>query len=255
MGISASGPENASDEVPAGTASAETESAAIAPARIVVCAAGVGNVRNVVRAVTAATEDRVPVTIALTRDSSAITAADILVVPGQGSFGALAEALDGDGVGLRDAIVAHVRADKPYLGICLGMQILFDESDEAPGARGLGIFAGRVRKLDPGVDDAGIALPLPHIGWNEGMRAEADGRRDAASPLPAKEHFYFAHSFVVAPTDPSLVAMTTSYGEAFPSAIAKGNVVGVQFHPEKSQRAGIALLGAFFAKHLPPRVT
>jgi glutamine amidotransferase len=206
--------------------------------RIVALATGVGNVRSVVRALGRSVDSSAIVTSA---DPDVVRRADVLVVPGQGSFGAFAAALDS---GLREALLERVHAGAPYLGICLGMQVLFDASDEAPGARGLGILAGRVRRLSPGSDPVlARPLPLPHIGWN---RAERGATSDE---LVASDHYYFAHSYAVVPEDPAVVLTTTSYGEAsFASAVRRSNVVGVQFHPEKSQTAGLAVIERFFAE-------
>jgi glutamine amidotransferase len=203
------------------------------PMRVIVCDPGVGNVRSVVRAVERATARR-GATVELSGDPEAIRAADAVVVPGQGHFGAFAAAMKG---GLGEALVERIRAGVPYLGICLGMQVLFDTSDEAPDARGLGVFPGHVARLEPGVDpETGRPRALPHIGWNA-----VEG-----AVVPAPRHFYFAHSYVVVPDDPALASGTTEYGPRFVSAIARGAVVGVQFHPEKSQHAGLALLARFF---------
>lgn len=200
--------------------------------RISAIASGVGNIQSVLRAL----ESTVPGTkdIAVTSDPGAVRLADVLVVPGQGSFGAFAASIDGE---LREALVEHIYAGKPYLGICLGLQILFEESDEAPGVRGLGVLRGRVGRLDVG-READAPRPLPHIGWN---RAEP-----TSDPLVAADHYYFAHSYAAVPEDRAVSVATTEYGETFTSAIHKDNVFGVQFHPEKSQRAGLGLLSRFF---------
>jgi len=198
--------------------------------RIAVCEHGVGNVRSVVRAIEYAAPGA---TVLHSNDPEVVRGADRIVVPGQGSFGAIVKALDG---GLRDALVAALRAGTPYLGICLGLQILFDESDEAPGVRGLGVFRGRVRRLE-------VPLPLPHMGWNA-VEPRGTGI-ERLGALPA--HFYFAHSYVAVPEEPDIIAATTDYGGPFVSAVARGNVLGVQFHPEKSQREGLGLLRRFFA--------
>src|SRR5689334_16791787 len=124
-------------------------------------ATGVGNIQSVVRALDYAVAS--PKEIAVTSDADAVRRTDVLVVPGQGSFGAFAS---GIGRGLREAVLEHIERGKPYLGICLGLQILFEESDEAPGVRGLGVLPGRVRRLEPGTSDDGVPLALPHIGWN-----------------------------------------------------------------------------------------
>jgi len=202
--------------------------------RIAALATGVGNVRSVVRALERSIQARPAGSwdIIMTAEADEVRRADVLVVPGQGSFGAFAEALDR--AGLRAAILEKVRAGTPYLGICLGLQILFDESDEAPGARGLGILGGRVRRLAPGAE------ALPHMGWNRAERAKAH-------PVFEPSFFYFAHTYAAAPADPAVVLATTTYGnETFASAVAQDAIVGVQFHPEKSQRAGLSLIQRFF---------
>jgi imidazole glycerol-phosphate synthase subunit HisH len=206
--------------------------------RIAVCEHRVGNVRSVVRAI----EHVAPrAQVLLTRDPDALARADRVVVPGQGSFGAFAAAMD---EALREAIVSSIRAGTPYLGICLGLQVLFDESDEAPGERGLGILRGRVRRLQPGIDGATQRpLPLPHVGWNTVVpRAAREGLLGTAPAF-----YYFAHSYAAVPEDDAVVLATTEYGTSFVSAVAKDNVLGVQFHPEKSQREGLQMLERFFA--------
>jgi glutamine amidotransferase len=233
--------------------------------RIVVCEAGIGNVRSVVRAVERAIGGSPPATrpahpqtssdhppveadIVVSGVPAEVARADIVVNPGQGAFATFAGAMHG---GLGDALVGHIRSGKPYLGICLGMQVLFETSDEAPGERGLGIFAGDVRWLTRPVDPVtGEKLRLPHIGWNA-VRPNPASPSGAVFAPDAGEarHFYFAHSFAVVPADPSLVCATTDYGVPFVSAVAKDNVLGVQFHPEKSQAEGLRLLGDFFRRH------
>lgn len=208
--------------------------------RIALCDVGLGNLRSVERALREASRGR-PVTIDVTSEPDVVRAADKVVLPGQSAFGDYARALSGE---LGRAVREHLDARRPYLGICMGLQVLFGESDEAPGARGLGVLAGRVVKLRGGLDRVtGAPLKIPHVGWNE---AETDGN---AGLLPDGKplHFYFVHSFVVVPADARVVAATTEYGERFVSAIAYENVFACQFHPEKSQRAGLALLEKFVA--------
>ncbi len=205
--------------------------------KIAVVDTGLGNLASVARALGHAGAREVLVT----SDPDAIRAADALVMPGQGAFRDCSTAL-GDGRGLGDVVREKLRSGAPYLGICLGLQILFEGSEEAdPSCRGLGVFAGRVVRLKGGIDPlVGIALPIPHTGWNLVERGPA------ASVLPQEPtHFYFVHSYAVAPEDPSIIAATTEYGERFTSAVAKDNVLAVQFHPEKSQGAGLALLRDF----------
>ncbi len=203
--------------------------------RVVVCDPGVGNVRSVVRAIERAVGVSRSAEVVVTRDAATVRSAAYVVVPGQGAFGAFVRGIEGE---LAEALRAHLAAERPYLGICLGMQVLFESSDEAPGAAGLSFLRGHVKRLAPGVDPV-TARPyaLPHIGWN-------------AVATPGEErapYFYFAHTFAPAPDDPTVVSGTTTYGNAtFVSAIARGTVLGVQFHPEKSQREGLALLTRFF---------
>ena len=188
-----------------------------------------------------AAEGRGAVNITVTRDPDDVRHADKVVIPGQGAFGDCARAL---GTGLGDAVREKVRAGAPYLGICLGLQVLFGTSEEAPGCAGLGLFEGGVTRLAVGIDaTTGGALKIPHTGWNEADPAASERARGFLADRA--EHFYFVHSFVVRPRDASIVAATTEYGERFVSAIAKDNVFACQFHPEKSQRAGIALLERF----------
>ena len=215
--------------------------------RIVALATGVGNVRSVLRALDRATSQiDLAAEISASADVEVVRRADVLVVPGQGSFGAFAAALDG---GLREALLERIQAGTPYLGICLGLQILFDESDEAPDKKGLGVLAGRVCRLVPGVDpELGRPRPLPHIGWNRAERTST-AAADSSTPLVAPAHYYFAHTFAAVPADARVVLTTTSYGDAtFASAVRKDDVVGVQFHPEKSQQAGLSLIERFFSE-------
>jgi glutamine amidotransferase len=208
--------------------------------RIVVCDVGLGNLRSVERALREASREHRAV-VEVTRDPDHVLAADKLVMPGQSAFGDYARALSGD---LGQAVRTHVRLGRPYLGICLGLQVLFGTSEEAPGCAGLGLLEGEVVKLTGGIDPITTApLKIPHVGWNEAVTTDNRGLLEAGSPL----HFYFVHSFVVAPVDPRVVAATTEYGARFVSAIAHENIFACQFHPEKSQRAGLALLERFVA--------
>jgi imidazole glycerol-phosphate synthase subunit HisH len=178
----------------------------------------------------------------VTGDPARVEAADRLVLPGQGGFGDCARALQG---ALGDVVREHVRQERPYLGICLGFQVLFGSSEEAAGCRGLGVLGGDVVRLHDGVDPAtGGRLKIPHVGWNE---VTPEGGHPGLLARD-RQYFSFMHSFVPVPHDPSVVAGTTDYGgERFVSAVARGNLFACQFHPEKSQRAGIALLERFLA--------
>jgi glutamine amidotransferase len=202
--------------------------------RVVVADLGLGNLRSVERAVARATESVGVAELLVTGSAEAIRAADLLVFPGQGAFrdGAAALATEAGA-----AIAEHVRSGRPYFGICLGLQLLFEESDEAPGARGLGYLEGAVRRLGgPHWREVG-ERKVPHMGWNDvhallpGPLSSTDG-----------EHFYFVHSFAAIPADRSVVAAEASYGARVTAAVQHANVFAVQFHPEKSQVAGALLL-------------
>ena len=204
--------------------------------RVAVVDTGSGNLRSVERALAAAGAEAT-----VTRDPEVVAAADKLVVPGQGAFGGCVAGLDSEGGALRQAVVDAVRSGRSYLGICLGLQILFDASDEDPSCRGLGLVPGRVERFK-------IAAPLkvPHIGWNQVERGPAGG----VAPLGGTAdgtHFYFVHSYYPVPRDPAHVALTTDYGGRFCAAVARDNIFACQFHPEKSQGAGLGLLARFLA--------
>jgi glutamine amidotransferase len=190
-----------------------------------------GNLRSVEKALEAAGG-----TVTVTRDPDVVRKADKVVVPGQGAFGAfthhLAErALEAP---LREVIARGT----PFLGICLGLQVLFDESEEQGPQRGLGLVPGKVVRFRP----RDHALKVPHMGWNQIRRAAADPLGDA---IAEGDHVYFVHSYHVVPDDPRVTVMESDHGGAFCAAIRKDNVFAVQFHPEKSQRVGLTLLEAF----------
>ena len=171
--------------------------------------------------------------VRLTGDPEAILGADRVVLPGVGAFASCARRLRAAD-GLVEAIAEYAASGRPFLGICVGMQLMADEGEEHGGAKGLGLIAGRVVRLDTG------GLPAPHMGWND-VRAAGGGH----PILPEDGDAYFVHSYAFAPQDPSVVAATADYPEAFPAMIAEGNLVGTQFHPEKSQAYGLALLAGF----------
>lgn len=172
----------------------------------------------------------------LTRDHDAIRAADGVVVPGVGAFPRAMRSLRE--LGLDELIVERAHAGAPVLGICLGMQLLFERSVELEEAEGLGLLRGDVGPLAAG------ALRVPHIGWTTVRFAHAT-RLNAA--LPQEAAFYHVHSFAVRPADADDVLGTAEYGGPFVSAVARDNVFGVQFHPEKSSRAGLRMLASFSA--------
>ncbi|MDP3274697.1 MAG: imidazole glycerol phosphate synthase subunit HisH [Deltaproteobacteria bacterium] len=194
--------------------------------------AGSGNLRSVARALVAA---GVPEgALRVTRDPAVIVQASRVVFPGQGAFGDCVRALDAEGQALRQALDESLARGVPYLGMCLGMQVLFERSDEAPGAQGLAYLQGDVVRLPEGrVDTRGCAVKIPHMGWNI-ARTESAHR----ALIGDDAWYYFVHSYVVRPSDPSVIAARTEHGEDFVSAVARDHVFAVQFHPEKSQRAG-----------------
>lgn len=170
-----------------------------------------GNLRSVSKALDAA-----GARVSLTASPSDAASADALCVPGQGIFGRCMTALGSTGFG--ELVRDWTAAGRPFLGICLGMQVLFESSEEG-GAAGLGLLPGRVRKL-PG------RVTVPHIGWN----------------TVGGTYYYFDHSYAVFPGDDSIVAGWAEHGERFAATVRTGSILGVQFHPEKSGRDGIALL-------------
>jgi glutamine amidotransferase len=190
---------------------------------------GMGNLRSVERALAA-----VGARARVTADPEEVAIAERLVVPGVGAFGdAMAELARRGLLGpLREAIARG----KPYLGICLGMQILFEESEEFGPHPGLGLLPGRVVRF------SSEALRVPHLGWN---RVNRRGAHPVLADVPDRSFFYFVHSYYVAPSDPGVVATTTPYGEEFASSVARGALFACQFHPEKSQSVGLALLRGF----------
>jgi glutamine amidotransferase len=192
---------------------------------------GMGNRRSVEKAL-----EHVGARPVLTADHDAIRAADGLVVPGVGAFPRAMRNLAE--LGLDELIRERAAAGVPVLGICLGMQLLFERSVEVEPCDGLALLRGDVRPLDaPG-------RPIPHIGWNV-VRFQRASRLTAA--LPAEAAFYHVHSYVAHPADPADVLGTVEYGERFASAVARDDVFGVQFHPEKSSRLGLRLLASFSA--------
>ena len=198
---------------------------------------GMGNLRSVAKALAHVAPDA---GVTVTADPAVIRRAGRVVLPGQG---AMPDTMRGiDACGLRDVIL-EVLADRPFLGICLGLQMLLDTSEEGP-TEGLGVIAGRVERFrdQAMVLRGGERLKVPHMGWS---------RVDLVRPHPLWQgieqgaRFYFAHSYYPVPEDPALTAGTASYPAPFTCAIARANIFAVQFHPEKSQRAGLRLLANF----------
>lgn len=175
-----------------------------------------------------------------THDPDSIARADKIVVPGQGGFGDCLHGLRARG--MHEAILEKVASGTTYLGICLGLQALFESSPEAPGVPGLGLFDGACAKLEP---EPGIKIP--HMGWNQ-LSLKNGGHPILESAGGEGTWVYFVHSFHGVPTDPSIIKATVDHGaHRITAAVARENVVATQFHPEKSQRVGIRLLQGFLA--------
>lgn len=194
---------------------------------------GIGNLQSVANALEAVGADFQSIT-----NPGGITNCEKILVPGVGAFGACMGALTERG--FRDGVLAHAHAGKPLLGICVGMQMLADQGTEFGEHAGLGLISGTVVQIEPGSDE----IRLPHIGWNP-----LTVRKDCAllRNLPAETSAYFVHSFHFAANDPADVAATVEYGITVTAAVSRGNVFGVQFHPEKSQNVGLTVLRNFAA--------
>lgn len=190
---------------------------------------GAGNLRSISRALAAAGAE-----VVVTSDPDVVRSADAVVLPGVGHAGHSIETLTS--LGMPDAIKDSVDAGKPFLGICVGMQVMFEEQEEGD-THGLGLLPGRVRSIN-------APVKVPHMGWNQSRVAKTSPLGEAGE----EDFFYFVHSFVAEPSDPSDIAATVSYGEEFPSVVVRGNVWGTQFHPEKSGPAGLKMIRAFVAQ-------
>lgn len=205
---------------------------------VIVVDTGHANLRSVEKALELAGKELGEhVRIHRSADPEQLRAADKLVVPGQGGFGHCVQALAG---GMADVLREKIRAGTPYLGICLGLQALFDSSEEAPGVPGLSILPGRVTRLAPAP-----GIKIPHMGWNQ-LELQSGGHPVLEAAGGPGSWFYFVHSYHAEPQDPDVVKAVVGYGpHRVTAAVARDNVVATQFHPEKSQAAGHRLLTAF----------
>ncbi len=201
------------------------------PVRIAVIDYGMGNLRSVCKAL-----EHEGARARVVTDPAVLAGFDGVVFPGQGGLGDCVASLEAGG--MAEALKAWIRDDRPYLGVCLGLQALFGFSEEGE-TPGLDLFPGKVLRfrLPPG-------FKIPHMGWNEARSCQP------ACPLirglrPSGEQFYFVHSYYVVPEDPSLTLFETDYGGPFVSGIARGNCFATQFHPEKSQEQGLRLYRNF----------
>jgi len=196
---------------------------------------GMGNLRSVCKALEHVAPEH---TVRLAKDPAMIRAAERVVFPGQGAIGGCMRALDEGG--LRDALV-EAATTKPFLGICLGLQALFEFSEEGGGVAGLGLMQGRVPLFRPDTAST-VRLKVPHMGWNEVQQVMP---HPLWHDIPQGSRFYFVHSYYAQPATSEATYGTTEYGISFTSAAAQGNIFAVQFHPEKSQLHGLTLLKNF----------
>lgn len=201
---------------------------------IVIVDYGMGNLRSAQKGFEKAGHAAV-----ITDDPEAIARAEAVVLPGVGAFKDCFEGLRSRG--LVDPILDAARSGRPFLGICVGLQLLFEESEEGGLSAGLGVFRGRVGRF-PDAKETG--LKVPHMGWNR-IRP-VPGRACPLLKYAAQDPYvYFVHSYYSQPTDERVILATCDYGVAFPAMVGRGNVYAVQFHPEKSQVQGIGILRAF----------
>lgn len=189
---------------------------------------GMGNLRSVTNAF-----HYLGAPIEITQNREVIENARAIVLPGVGAFGKCVQNLKR--LNLFDFLKEQIALGKPYLGICLGMQILFEESEEAPGIEGMGIIKGRVVRFQG-------AMKIPHMGWNSIEIAKESRVLEA---VPDGSYFYFVHSYFPAPSEGAVSATVTDYGTRFTSSVERDNIFASQFHPEKSQNIGLKLLRNF----------
>ena len=192
-----------------------------------------GNIKSVEKALAYLGEETV-----VSRDPEVLTKADKVILPGVGSFGEAMENLHK--YGLVPVIKDMIKEGTPFLGICLGLQLLFESSEETPGVAGLGILKGKIVRIPEGQ-----GLKIPHMGWN------SLNVRDGASlfkGLEKEPYVYFVHSYYLQAKDPKIVAATAEYGVTIHASVEKENVFACQFHPEKSSKTGLAILKNFLAQ-------
>lgn len=191
---------------------------------------GAGNLRSVVNALR-----YIGAEAEITGDADRLMHAQAAILPGVGSFGDAAESLKKSG--LWQPALDYIAGGRPFLGICLGMQLLFEESEESPGVRGLGVFPGKIRRIPDGE-----GLKIPHIGWNSLSLVQKDGLMTGISE---ESYVYFVHSYYLNSPRREIVSAQTRYGVAIDASVQSGNVFGAQFHPEKSGKIGLQMLENF----------
>jgi glutamine amidotransferase len=193
---------------------------------------GAGNLRSVQRALEAVGQQPI-----VTSDPALLADADAAILPGVGSANDAMKALRR--LGLAEPLRTFAASGRPFLGVCVGLQVFFDWSDEGGGVECLGIIPGTVRRFTA---DAAAGLKVPHMGWNSVSLRRSHPLLDG---VPDNSYFYFVHSYLAAPADPEAVVGATEYGETFPAIVAQRNVAAVQFHPEKSADLGLRLYANF----------
>ncbi len=196
---------------------------------------GMGNLRSAQKGFEKAGHNAV-----ITRDPAVIDSSEGVVLPGVGAF---KDCIDGlRERGLVGSVKAAAESGRPFLGICVGLQLLFEYSEEGEGAEGLGIFKGRVVRFAPASE---TGLKVPHMGWNQLQCIGDPGPENLLEYTAPDPYAYFVHSYHAVPADTGIIRATCTYGTTFPAIIGKGHVFATQFHPEKSQQDGIAILRAF----------
>lgn len=191
---------------------------------------GAGNIQSVNKAL-----KHIGCDAFITRDKEQILKADGAVLPGVGSFGDTMDTMNS--FDIKDTVIEYTKSGKPFLGICLGLQLLFPESEESPGAKGLGIFDGTITKIP-----SGEGLKIPHIGWNSLDIKKTDG---LFKGIDQNSYVYFVHSYFLNATDKNIVSAQTEYGVRIDAAVEKANIFATQFHPEKSGETGLKILKNF----------
>lgn len=192
---------------------------------------GAGNIQSVYKALKFIGAD-----CKVTNDKDEILNADGAILPGVGSFGDAMDTMTKRGI--KDTIIEYTKSGKPFLGICLGLQLLFPESEETPGVKGLDIFKGTITKIP----NQNRTLKIPHMGWNNISIKQKNG---IFKDIEGEPYVYFVHSFYLKAQDKDIVAATTQYGVEIDAAVQKGNIIATQFHPEKSGEVGLKMLKNF----------
>ncbi len=192
---------------------------------------GAGNIQSVYKALKFIGAD-----CKVTSDKDEILHADGAILPGVGSFGDAMDTMTKRGI--KDTIIEYTKSGKPFLGICLGLQLLFPESEETPGVKGLDIFKGTITKIP----NQNRTLKIPHMGWNNISIKQKNG---IFKDIEGEPYVYFVHSFYLKAQDKDIVAATTQYGVEIDAAVQKGNIIATQFHPEKSGEVGLKMLKNF----------